>query len=46
MGTGPASQYGNAVSLGRQFASLYDGCEKTIVGHSLGGGLASGINVY
>ena len=41
MGTGPASQYGNAVSLGRQFASLYDGCEKTIVGHSLGGGLAT-----
>ena len=41
LGTGPASQYGNAVSLGRQFASLYDGYEKTIVGHSLGGGLAT-----
>ena len=41
IGTGPASQYGNAVSLGQRFASLYDGCEKTIVGHSLGGGLAT-----
>lgn len=41
LGTGSASQYGDAVSLGRQFASLYDGYEKTIVGHSLGGGLAT-----
>ena len=39
--TGPVSQYGNAITLGRKFASLYDGYEKTIVGHSLGGGLAT-----
>jgi hypothetical protein len=39
--TGAASQYGNAVTLGRKFASYYDGYEKTIVGHSLGGGLAT-----
>ena len=38
---GPASQYGNAITLGKKFASLYDGYEKTIVGHSLGGGLAT-----
>jgi RHS repeat-associated protein len=36
-----ASQYGNAVSLGRKFSSFYNGYEKTIVGHSLGGGLAT-----
>lgn len=41
LGIGPASQYGNAVSLGKEFASAYEGYEKTIVGHSLGGGLAT-----
>lgn len=41
LGTGAVPQYGNAVSAGRQFASLYEGYEKTIVGHSLGGGLAT-----
>ena len=40
-GWGNASQYGNAVNLGKKFASLYNGYEKTIVGHSLGGGLAT-----
>lgn len=39
--TGAASQYGNAVTLGRKFASYYDGYEKTIVGHSLGGSFAT-----
>lgn len=41
VGIASASQYGDAVSLGRRFASLYDGYEKTIIGHSLGGGLAT-----
>ena len=38
---GSASQYGNAITIGNKFASFYDGYEKTIVGHSLGGGLAT-----
>lgn len=41
LGIGEISQYGNAVYLGKQFALLYEGYEKTIVGHSLGGGLAT-----
>ena len=41
LGSGDASQYGNAVNLGKDFASLYVGYEKTLVGHSLGGGLAT-----
>ena len=41
LGAGNASQYGQAVTLANQFSSLYDGYEKTIVGHSLGGGLAT-----
>ena len=36
----PDSQYGMAKELGEKFNSLYDGYEKTIVGHSLGGGLS------
>ena len=35
----PASQYGMAKELGEKFNSLYEGYERTIVGHSLGGGL-------
>lgn len=46
----PDSQYGMAKEIGEKFNALYDGYEKTIVGHSLGGGLsqvasiATGIN--
>ena len=46
----PDSQYGMAKILGEKFNSLYQRYEKTIVGHSLGGGLsqvasmATGIN--
>jgi RHS repeat-associated protein len=36
----PDSQYGMAKELGVKFNCLYDGYEKTIVGHSLGGGLS------
>jgi hypothetical protein len=36
----PDSQYGMAKELGEKFNCLYDGYEKTIVGHSLGGGLS------
>ena len=36
----PDSQYGIAKELGEKFKCLYDGYEKTIVGHSLGGGLS------
>lgn len=46
----PDSQYGMAKKIGEDFNSIYNGYEKTIVGHSLGGGLsqvasmATGIN--
>ena len=36
----PDSQYGMAKELGEKFNSLYEGYERTIVGHSLGGGLS------
>ena len=36
----PDSQYGMAKELGEKFNCLYDKYEKTIVGHSLGGGLS------
>ena len=36
----PDSQYGMAKELGEKFNNLYEGYEKTIVGHSLGGGLS------
>ena len=45
-GVNAASQYGNAIVLGGKFASLYAGYEKTIVGHSLGGGLATAAAMY
>lgn len=45
-GVNAASQYGDAIVLGGKFASLYAGYEKTIVGHSLGGGLATAAAMY